>query len=534
MYTIKTYFILASLLFAAGLSAQEVTSSNVELQTFSFQKFFLDNGDIEKNIWELKEYSCEVSLPSELRNTHGDIPKYSQANLLALRRSNTRVFGLHLNIPEKQYFELEPGEEYKDVALIDECVKGYKRSIQAYVSEDTDYFVDLLRYLRFVSAQEDLPYYANGRKLSFRVLRKEADLDEVLADPTLMAATVSIFGAHNLSSYFYIKKNLVNSADYHKIVLENLERLKGARPLIDHTEEYLGYPISHLRLASTFMNGLGGDISSFRDVASTEQSKHSALKEQEGLSSLGQKLVREMLNQDNGRRILVDVSGLHPNARNWIYNHHNRLRYHGDTIPILALGVTAHGESWESGKVGSPRAHTQSFLAYDKASLAREDVRAILESGGLIGITTDRKQLTGGNKGEKLLASLQEGSAEYQAAAVNLMLANLLRCVQAVQDRSVWNHLAISSGFDAGQVPFGMYAQAGKLEDLRKDVKAYFENPQNIFDLYTGAQVKELMYGYEAEEIVDKLFSSNGLRFMRKRLKSMEAGAIEESTAQQD
>lgn len=534
MDTIKNYLVLILLLLGVQSYAQEGTPPNVDLQAFSFQKLFLDNSDIEKNIWERKEHSCESTIPESIRETYKDIPKYSQANLLSLRRSNTRAFGLYLNMPEKQYFELESGQKYKNVALIDECVKGYKRSMQAYVSEDTDYFVDLLRYLRFVTAQEKLPYYSNGRKLSFRLLRNEADLDSVLVDPTLMAATVSIYGAHNLTSYFFIKNDLVNSAEHQQIMLDNLERLKGIRPLIDNTDEYLDYPISHIRLASSFLNGLGGSINSFRDVASTKSSVRSDLKDNEGLTGLGQKLVRQMLDNSNGKRILVDVAGLHPASRDWIYDYHKRLRYHGDTIPILALGVTAHGESWMSNKIGSPRAHGHSFLAYDRASLAREDVRAIIESGGLIGITTDKEKLTAGNLGEKLLEELQEGSAEHRSAAIDIVIANLLRCVQSVQDRSVWDHLAISSSFDGGQIPFKAYEHAGEIDDIRKNVEAYFENPHDILDLYTTAQVQELMYGYSAEEIANKLFSSNGLRFMRKRLQSVEKAPANASTARQD
>lgn len=535
MNTFKIFTTIAwCLAIVIQLPAQEPIPTNVDMQTFSFQKVFLDNEDSEKNVWERKEHSCETVLPDDVRNAYAAVPKYSQSNFLSMRRSNTRLMGLNLTIPEKPFFRLEAGQNYKQIAAIHECLRGYKRSMQAYASDDVDYFNELLRYTRFVTAQEETPYYAGGRKLSFRVLRTEADLDAVLQDPTQMGAMLSVQGAHNLGSYFYIKENLVSNAEFDKKIIENLERLKGIRPLVDHTEEYLAFPISHLRIASSYVNGLGGNINGFRSLSNTQSDGQSGVRLKEDLSGLGQKLVRQMIDDKNGRRILVDVAGLHPKARKWIYDYHNRLRYHGDTIPMLALGVTVHGESLSSSNVGNARTHGNSYLSYDEASLGRDDIQAILASGGLIGITLDKEKLIAGNKVEKILAGLQEGSAEHQTAINNVLLANLFRCVQAVQDRDIWNHLVLSSGFDGGQVPFRIYESAGKLEDLKKDLLAYFENPTPVFDLYSAEQVKELMYGYSAEELVEKLFASNSIAFMRQRLQSMAKGQVEKGTAQQD
>lgn len=530
----KHYFYLwaAVLLFSGWVNTAQAQQTDKSPQfdcfNFAFHKFFFDISSDEQSIWQPKEHDCAPDLPDAIMQAFAEVPKYSQSHFTSMLKSNTRLGVFTLTVPEKQYF-MASGMDADNFNKILPCVAGFKRRTEALLSDDTRYFDEMVHHLRFLKSVEEAPFYQMGRKFQFRIIRSVKDLDEVVENPTLIGGFFNIFGAHNLSSYFYIDKNLVNSDDFKQTVRQNVERLKGQRPLIDNTKEYLDVPILFMSIAGVFRNGFGGDTRSSMVGSEEEGVFKQTIEGQEQLSGVGKDLVQQLIDQKEGRRILVNVRGLSGQARKWIYQQYSNMRYDGDTIPIMAIDVAVHGESWSDSKMDNSRENANRILAMHGDAMAREDLRNILESRGLLTISLDRVRLTKGSKAASLLAEKIDGSADYRSTAVKIILAHVFRCIHVVQSKDMWNHIGLSSSFDGANRPFLIYDTAEKLADLRKDMLDYLKNPTPLFDLYDAQDIQQFMYDYSPEEIVEKLFSSNALRVTREQLQKLEQKKSEQA-----
>ena len=65
------------------------------------------------------------------------------------------------------------------------------------------------------------------------------------------------------------------------------------------------------------------------------------------------------------------------------------------------------------------------------------------------------------------------------------------------------------------------YPDTSYMPDLRKDVLSFFKKPEEISEpgfnlIITVAEIKRLMFGLSAEEITEKLFAGNVMKFLEK------------------
>lgn len=507
MYTLLTLFAVTPLVGWAQ------KAPIFDFKNYNLQKVYLDVQQEDKDIWIRKEHDCEEEIPASLLAYYKHVPKYSQSNLQAMAAGGVRLAVMSITIPERPYFK-NPALNSKNFSGVTRCLAGYQRSMQAYAAPNTLYYEELVHYLRFVESIDGDETVIAGRNYDFRFLKSTKQLQEVSGNPTSLGGLLHIYGGHCLGHSDYIESDKVGSEEFKAFVLTNLERLKGSRPLVEQSDEYLSVPVFYMTLASDFPNGFGGDIPF--DWMDKEQADlfgegNNAFRR---LTNLGKDVVRLMLDEKVGRRILLDVNGLSIPARKWIYEEYNNMRYHGDTVPIIASGMPIHGEGWGHVDMNNRRANLNRYQGIYEPYLSREDLRAIFDSRGLIGIPLDKNLLATGNKFEAELAQQHPGSANYRKTVVKIIAAQMLRAVQVVQDREIWNYLSLSSSFDGLSRPFPGFEDARTLDDLRDGMLEFFQNPEDIFDLYTAKQVRQFMYDYEAATLVEKIFSRNAQEFV--------------------
>lgn len=507
-------------LFVLLLSSNAVWAQSmpsIDFKNYNLQKVYLDIATQEKDIWVQKEHDCEEEIPADLLAYYKDVPKYSQSNLAAMVNGGTRVAVMSITIPERPYFKA-PELNSKNFSGVTRCLAGYQRSMQAYASENTLYYEELVHYLRFIDKINGNQKVLAGRNYEFQFLESKAHLKRVIETPTKVGGLLHIYGGHCLSHSDYIESNRVGSEEFKAFVLTNLERLKGSRPLVEQTEEYLSVPVFYMTLSSDFPNGFGGDIP--KDILDRKSIDIFAESPNvyRRLTALGKEVVQLMVDKKVGHRILLDIQGLSIPARKWVYEHYNTLRYHGDTIPIIASGVPIHGEAWNHVNMNNRRANEEGYLGIYEPYLAREDLQAIFESKGLICIPLDKRLLVQGNKFEAELAQQHFGSANYRKTVVKILVAQFLRAVQVLQDKEVWDYLSIASSFDGMNRPFVGFEDIESLPKLRADVQAFLENPSDIYDLYTEKQIRQFMYDYDAKTLVEKIFSTNAQAFIAKNI----------------
>lgn len=500
----KTLPFLLLLFVSMALSAQQAPTA-MDYANFGLRKEFLDVSKKEKNVWILKEHDCPEQVPEALAALFASVNKSSQSHLLAMMKGDMRLVVFGLIIPESQHYKAS-GMNLQNYVAIATCLGGFQPSLENLGTKNP-YFNQLTAYLSFIKQLEAEPYMHMGRELRFKILRQASDLKTVVDNPQFIGSGINIVGGHIFGDYSYIHENKVESREYKKIVLDNIAKLKGSAPLVK--KQYLDFPILFFTPMAEFRNGFGGDISTGKSQADSSRLYTQTLPIRAELTKLGKTAIKLMLNKKKGRRIAINTNNLSKEGRSWLINYYQEKRLSGDTIPYLMLSSAVHGISWDNDSLSNPEFTNSSYFSLVENAIAREDLEAALASKGYIGIALYKDVLTNGTRFERLMNTRYQGSADYKNAAIEVLLANVFRCVEVMQTKEAWNHIGFTSGFDGVNSYFEGYDTAAEIKELRADMKAYLSNPKDIQDVYTAAEIKALMYDFTPQEITDKLFSLN-------------------------
>ncbi|MEM6726548.1 MAG: hypothetical protein AAF598_21095, partial [Bacteroidota bacterium] len=336
-----------------------------------------------------------------------------------------------------------------------------------------------------------------------------------------LGIVLTITGGHLLGHSVFIENSLTETSDYQKLVMKNILRLKGSYPLIDNTTELLSEPILYVKLASNFDNGICGSARTFPESQERIFKSMTAYNHIDGnFETFGKKVVQALLSKSNGRRILVDVSGMSLASRRQFYNFRDELSTTEDNIPIIASHVGISGKSWDDPLYlieDNKTKNKDSYLNHWMHNLSKEDIQTIHASKGLIGLQINPQALCGDLAVEEA-NSMIPGTKQHREVYVKSVMANILMIVESVNEKTAWDMITIGSNFDNLKAVIPMYPTAEELPDLRKDLYNFMKNPTDIFELFTENDVKRLMFGHKADELVNKIFTANALSFLEENL----------------
>lgn len=495
---------------------QQAPPRNVDVNSYTPYKYFYDVNSTIEDMWTQKEHDCPDDLPKEWDAVFENSVKHTQGYLESVFDGNVSISMQKLFSMEKSFIDPVRGLDHKTRDMITTCIGGFKYPLHIIESESYDYYDDFVKIYRAVRKLENRSYRRNGRSYSFRIIRDEKDIQEAWNNPTVHGTVLTLGGIHNFTKSIYLRPDIVNSKEAVQWMLKSIERLKGIRPLIDNTEEYITAPILAIEPAWFFPNGMIGNI----NRSSKFNSRLFGGDDPSNLSvtEVGRQAIERLVDKEhNGNRILIDVSAMSMHARQWYYEFLNAHLYDHptDTIPILATNTSISGKSWsDAGYARTLDArNSKSYLQHNQASLSAEDLTAIARTRGLIGITIDGDFLLHYSSAKTDIAKVMPESYEHRQRVVELIAANICRVIEVLSDRQAWDLISISTNNDLNS-PFFCYTRASDLPDLRKDLLNFFKSPRAIGDLYTAQQVQSFMYDYSPEELVDKIMGRNAYDFI--------------------
>lgn len=489
----------------------------VDMYVYTTGKYFNTFDQANANLWIKREHNCSDATEEGLLKMFEPVPKFTQSNLESQAKGGVRLSNQVLTSYEGQMFKNKLLTE-KNVLQSVACVLGFDFPKKVLMATDLDYFSVIAAQYRFLVGKQTDKHYFNAKEYKFDILKDGNMLKDIVADPnkSRLGMALSIKGGHTLGYLYEINNKLTNEPDYEKKVLKNVDRLKGLEPLEDNGSEYWKHPILSLSLDGYFDDGLCGKNVTFSE---NEAKVFGGTKNNDaGFTPLGEKVVKR-LTADVGFRVIMDVSGMTPRAREWYYDYLKELRYVEDTIPVLATHSAVNGLDWTENSyqaADNAEKNKDSYFNVYKSALSKQDLNAVRDSEGLLCIPLDERRLITRTKFEALLAKTVPGSAERRELSVKIVVANICKAIHTMQGRSAWDRIAISSEFDEVSNPFDMYSSSSDLSAFAKDLKKYFENPTDLLDIYTAAQVKKYMYDLTPDEIVQKVTSTNAIDFMQK------------------
>jgi len=536
---IKYLILIIFLSFCTSIEAQEIESF-IDIHVNSSKKPFNSRSNgMQLGLWEPIDHECGYNISSQvMSNFGGRVPKKSQSHLEALVRGNTRIACLNLSPIEQKFINTNNALTDNNKKSTVACVAGVDANQLFLRRKEIDYFKDLVENINFVRNFEKRPYYVNGFKYNFSLIRDEEDMEEVGKDPNKVGMVLTVEGGHALGHSIYIDDNITDLDEYRKFVLQNVDRLKGVLPLSDILDDYLDVPILWLSICKTFDNGLGGHANS---LTKAEQSVYyKAKKINPRPTKLGIEVIERLISKDEGRRILIDIKHMSLDFRTRYYKTVERSEILGDAIPVVCSHTGISGMSKRNGfyrrKKDDDSKNNNHYLNHWRQNLCKEDIEKIHRSRGLIGITLD-KTVLGGQLALTEIDNTLPNTLQKREACIKLLMANILTIVKTIDNPSAWDVICIGSDFDEMLLPLDVYQSAEDLPQLAVDIQRFLERPKAIHDLFTEEQVRNLMFNLTPAEISAKIMTDNAYEFIKAniaKVKNTPEEEFEEDKVEED
>lgn len=274
-----------------------------------------------------------------------------------------------------------------------------------------------------------------------------------------------------------------------------------------------------------FWNGMGGHARSLNKLVGEMLNQQEGINH--GLSETGKLVIRDLLRNDNGPRVLIDIKHMSIASRKGYYEILEKdPMFKNQQIPIICshTGIASNIDSLAELEQVNDKAeeeNTRNYFHKAQINLCGEDIRKIASSGGLIGIQLDEKRIAGaGFVKEKLNGGLNTN--DLLNASSELVMSNIFMVVKAVGNMKGWDICSIGSDYDGLINHLDPFPTAASITILRDEIEFYLDNLHDVKEPQTGnvifsvTEMKQLMGGLTAKEIAEKIFSSNAMNFLKK------------------
>jgi hypothetical protein len=477
------------------------------------------NAETMDSPWVKMENDCMGHLVKWMVKVTKEMPKYSQANFEALVKANVRLACVSIVPIEKKMImpSLIKDKKSHDTTA---CITGIskKYDYEQLKTEEINYFDDLISHIEYLLSYKDKSHDVDGKPFTCKFPTSGVQLANMLQETDTLAVVLTIEGGHSLT-HSIETKDVSDSPEFKILALKNVKKLKGILPFRDDdASKMLGIPIFSLGLNHFFWNGLSGQARTLSKAQNLLMSQNNHL--DEGIKPLGMAVVELLLENTEGRRILIDIKHMSLATRKWYYHFVKEKRKKGDNIPIICTHSGIAGLSWNDEKYTHKdkknKLHT-SFLNNWTINLSNEDILEIYHSKGMIGLQLDKKKLCG-KEALKLISSTFVGTKQRKQVYIKIIAANILTVIKAINHKKAWDILCIGSDYDGLVIPFDTYPTSAEFGLLATDLVNFFSNPVSISTIFSVEDIRKLMFGLTAKDVVEKIMSSNLRNFMIEHL----------------
>lgn len=441
--------------------------------------------------------------------------------------------GLYIGLPREIIYFMQGNSDFSHVSP--------KKWLKDNLQPPYDYFIDLINEYKFLQRKNNVPVNIKGRNLSYNTILTKNDLTENENNPLQTGVVLTIEGAHVFSMKFDGKDLVRRSMDE---MYSNIKIIKD-------------WGTFFITMCHHFDNGLCGHAHShpvpLNYIVNQKKSMNAGFLTADGKEidntdlneTDGEKIIKQLLsinkdgNRDkNNHRVLIDVKHMSPKSRQRFYSlvkNFNSNNPAEDNIPIIASHVAYSGvrtlkEQMDYAPTGDftreNAGSTINFQSYVNPSgplasyykwginLCDEDIRNIVESNGLIGITFDQRIL--GYEGNKTINK----PLFWAQVILNTMMAFadawMKESKQADPSR-LWNCLCIGTDFDGIIDPINDFGANFEFPEFKVELNnALRLMPQNQLDYFKIV----LPQPGETHEIIEKFCYNNAINFLKNNLNS--------------
>lgn len=458
--------------------------------------------DSPKNPWETFEHIVPTTNSSRFINAATkDLAKYTQTNFNKLMEGKVKVAFISLYPMERGFFEIRNVPKFltSEKARIEMVgiTSGLGPKRVAELFKKQNYFKELHDEYDYVTKNQGK---SPCGKYTYRIVNNYAELQESMKKENELAIVLTIEGCHSLFDEkmwngAYSKSEMKDKLKQNVLALKNWE-----------------HPPLFVNLMHHFYNHLGGHAQSFKiGIGNALLNQKRGL--EAGLEGLGIKVLKELVSETNGKRILIDTKHMSLKARKEYYDWIRSYNYlsKSDNIPVICSHGGVNKYKTMTGSQAKPdnaSKNANGYLFNWSINVSGEEMRIIHETQGMLGIMIDKGKLGGGAFAKSL--SKETNVEKRKELYMKLFWDNLFQGVRQIGSKSAWDIFTLGTDFDGAINHVEFYDDATKLPTLYGDLYEYLDKTK---------YEKKLWHGYRPDELLNKLFKENAMNFLERNFK---------------
>ena len=429
------------------------------------------------------------------------LTKFSQTDLTALAKANCNIVVISL-YPFEKHFLKEKMWGFKFVSdILVNLAAGVSQKRIDYIRNHHSYFQDLLDEYDYYKQLHNFAQKIDNVTYTYRLVSRYSDIENHIETSTETRKIISLIptieGAHALETGLAKDHDTANET----VVLKNLDRIKNweHKPLF-------------ITLAHHFYNEICGHARSI-NIGAIKDNQDRGLNTD--ITDLGFKVIDQLLDNTNGKRILIDIKHMSTTARKSYY-HLLGNKYKEERIPIIVSHGAVNGrrsiDEWSIKDFPL----SEHFNAAD-INFYDDEIIRIAKSNGLLGLQLDERRVASKKaiRRSRIYFPSKRKRLENKS---ELIWNQIQHCAQVINaspdDLFCWETLAIGSDFDGIVNPIkGLWTC-----EYVDDIKPYLIKRAETF-LNENNDTLLPKNRISAQEIIDRVFFLNAETFFKKHFK---------------
>jgi microsomal dipeptidase-like Zn-dependent dipeptidase len=450
-----------------------------------------NNGDQSKvdSIW----FYDPPTVLDKLANMTSTLSKFRQADFTTLAKGGAQVVFASMCALEKGFVMTKLGTKLAG-DLVSNLVTGIGKKRIDYVQNLTDYFKDLEMEYNFYRQLDGRKVKVDGRWCQYKLVSGMNEIDDnPAAEIDTIYVVLAIEGGHALNCGLKIAGRTASETE----ILANVDKVK-------HWEKRLFY----MGLTHHFYNELAGHAKSLSGVVSKSCDQSFGLNE--GFTDLGWKVLRRLLDNSDGRRVLIDLKHLSVKAREEYYRF-LETEHPNEKIPLLVSHGAVTGLKSPREPIQENFTNSGRFLT-DDINFYNDEIIRVGRSGGLFGIQFDERRLGNAQEVKDSGNNLNRRKMLFKKSR---LIWNQIQHVAEVLDRDnqpAWEIQCIGSDNDGMVNPLNGYWTAEEMPLLDSNLEKHAYNFINSPEARNFKPFNKL----SADEIVERFMRGNAWEFLKR------------------
>ena len=439
-------------------------------------------------------WHADPPTPSDkLANIALSLTKFRQSDFATLAKGGAHIVFVSLCGLEKGFVMNKLGTGILG-DVTGNLVTGLGKKRIDHIQTMTDYFTDLEMEYNFYKQLNGHKTKVNGNWYKYKIVSGFDEINNQLdAGIKTIFVILTIEGTNVFNSGLQMIGKTVNPTE----VLANIDKVKQW----DNKLFFIG-------MTHHFNNEMVGHAPSLHGIAKVMCDQSDGINE--GFNNLGWQVLKKLLDNTNGRRVLIDLKHMSIKARDEYYNFLED-EYTNEIIPLLVShgavnGLRSHNERVQDDFFNHNKFQTDEINFYD------DELVRIAKSGGLFGIQFDERRVGSKSELKKTGPNLSRRKMLFHKSK---LIWNQIQHIAEVLNRNnqyAWGIQCIGSDYDGMVNPLNGFwtSEEMQLFDSYLEKHAYnFIASSQSDDLKNYNKIK-------AADIVEQFMHSNAYEFLKR------------------